>query len=253
MRKDNVDKRKAQKGQANQSSYLHRLAKLWNPFGRTLVLRGLILKNGMVLREPAEMTQEIASKWAPVFGGSNNIERDNQGFLAEFGTALSLSGPPPGRPQYEYFLANKADSAPGMDGIPFSGWKACGHEGIMTLMACDAEMRTGIPPPSNFNCSLGIFIPKGEEEGDADEILRKSGDLRPLALKGTDNKTICGVWASHLSSAISHAANPAQREFIRGRQLIENIFTLILTFGLHPCGLGRKDPSKLLMRCQRKL
>ena len=53
---------------------------------------------------------------------------------------------------------------------------------------------SGLSPPIHFNKNVNVFIPKGENEDDAVEVIREATETRPLGLKSTDNKIIGAVW-----------------------------------------------------------
>ena len=76
--------------------------------------------------------------------------------------------------------------------------------------------------PIGFNALLKVFVPKGELEGDSVEVIWYLEDVRPLGLKNTDNKIICGVWNRVLRPVVSRCSSPLQRGFVAGRQLAQN-------------------------------
>jgi hypothetical protein len=73
---------------------------------------------------------------------------------------------------------------------------------------------------------VNVFIPKGENEDDAVEVIREATETRPLGLKSTDNKIIGAVWNISAKNALSSSACRIQRGFTPGRQMIENVMNL---------------------------
>ena len=50
--------------------------------------------------------------------------------------------------------------------------------------------------------------------------------LRPLSLKNIDNKLICSTINFSLRRSVSKYADPIQRGFVSGRQLVSNVLDL---------------------------
>jgi hypothetical protein len=78
----------------------------------------------------------------------------------------------------------------------------------------------------SFGFSLAVFIPKGEEEGDSALVVRAAAQVRPLALKNTDNKIICGIWNYALARSLSRQCCQLQRGFVKGRLIMQNVLDL---------------------------
>ena len=64
------------------------------------------------------------------------------------------------------YLKHAKNSAPGLDGIPYAGWRAAGQPGAVTLHNVSTHMFCGFAMPFDFYSSLGIFPGKGEVQGD---------------------------------------------------------------------------------------
>ena len=80
--------------------------------------------------------------------------------------------------------------------------------------------------PLEFNASLTIFLPKGDEAGDAVGLVRDPANTRPLALKNSDNKIIATAVNSRIKSVVSRHSNKIQRGFIQRRNFVTNIVEL---------------------------
>eukprot|EP00973_Karenia_brevis_P048127 6679879-Karenia_brevis.AAC.1 len=81
-------------------------------------------------------------------------------------------------------------SCPGLDGIPYAAYAKCVDLAAPILYQVSVFLRSGHFMTLDFNDTLKIFIPKGEEEGDDKEIVRSPEATRPLGLKNSDNKLI---------------------------------------------------------------
>jgi hypothetical protein len=78
----------------------------------------------------------------------------------------------------------------------------------------------------SFGFSLAVFISKGEEDGDSTFVARAASQVRPLALKNTDNKIICGIWNYALAKTLARQCCPLQRGFVKGRLIMQNVLDL---------------------------
>jgi len=111
----------------------------------------------------------------------------------------------------------------GSMGFPFRAGELEGKNAAITLTGVAHEMQRTALPPKGFNHSLTVLPPKGSEPGDADRVVRKAEDTRPLSLKNSDNKTVAGVTNDKLAGVVAKWSNKAQRGFVRGRQGLQII------------------------------
>ncbi len=81
-------------------------------------------------------------------------------------------------------------------------------------------------PLASFNASLLVFLPKGEFEGDATEVIRSEMDNRPLSLKNTDNKILAGIQVRAFRRHAIRNTNIIQRGFVPTRNFLENVVDL---------------------------
>lgn len=71
------------------------------------------------------------------------------------------------------------------------------------------------------------MLPKGSDPSDdARSVVRSSDKLRPLCLKNVDIKVIAGVAAHSMRTTLQACAHPAQRGFVLGRSIIQNVYEL---------------------------
>jgi hypothetical protein len=94
------------------------------------------------------------------------------------------------------YLATIKDSAPGIDGIPCSGWHASGVSGALTLFEPSSHIMSGSPVPISFTDSITVFPPKSDLPGDITEIIRPPEDTRPLALKTRTTRSLLPLLAA---------------------------------------------------------
>ena len=98
------------------------------------------------------------------------------------------------------------------------------------------HLMSGLMMPVEFNSSLMVFVPKGEEPDEL-SIVREPCNTRPLSLKSCDNKIICAVVNFALRTPLAAHSCPVQRGFIPGRQLVSNVVDLDVhgrIYGMQP-------------------
>jgi endonuclease/exonuclease/phosphatase family metal-dependent hydrolase len=210
----------------NKQALLSKLARQWRPFGRTLVLTGVITNEGVV-RDPCGKASALGSSWARTFAEKEFLDSKVRGFLDKYARPYELSTVTfPSVEAIIAFLVRAKDSAPGPDGLPYSAWLFAGEEAAITLYKIIVHMHNGFTMPLAFYQSLGVFPPKGENEDDENEVNRQPENTRPLNLKNTDNKTITGAVMDGYRRAMKSSTHKSQRGFVPDRHLIENVIDL---------------------------
>ena len=77
--------------------------------------------------------------------------------------------------------------------------------------------------PGDFNFAYLALIPKGSHEEDKRLTARAPGETRPLSLSNSDGKILANALKNAMEDAIGRWAFEAQRGFIRGRKMLQNI------------------------------
>lgn len=72
------------------------------------------------------------------------------------------------------------------------------------------------------------FVPKGEEAGAAQQVIRRGKAMRPLAPQKTDWNIVAAATARTLKLAFKASATPEQRGVIQRRSLTYNVVELDL-------------------------
>ena len=119
--------------------------------------------------------------------------------------------------------ARGKNSQPGPDGLRDAAWGQAPPRVLALLDRVRLEVQDDAYAPSEFCVAIGVYPPKGKREEDHVDVVRKAAETRPLSLKNSDNKIICGTINWTVRSAISSRLCSIQRGFKRGAQLIENI------------------------------
>jgi hypothetical protein len=206
-------------------SNLFRHARLWKNLEPKMFLYCLVDQAGNMLLEPHCQADCLASHWGPIFEGIAPHPHAIDKFVKDHVKPWKFRGSPPSSRTFVRLLQNSVDSAPGIDGLPYSAWAANPNLSAMTLHPLAGEILCcRIAPPLAFNVVLGAFLPKGEEG----EVLgaRPPEATRPLGMRNTDSKIVAGAFNSCIRHDISSCACSIQKGFLAGRQYGENVIDL---------------------------
>lgn len=134
--------------------------------------------------------------------------------------------PPPGPEDFERAAARAAPAAAGPDGVPYAVCAVPSYGAGALLSDAFFELASGRRPPLWFNRALGIFVPKGAEDGDETGPVREAEACRPLSLRNSDSKVMASAVNRKAAGPAAAAAHPSQRGVIKGRQLTANVVEL---------------------------
>jgi hypothetical protein len=88
------------------------------------------------------------------------------------------------------------------------------------------SLAAGVLPPAHFNSSLLVFLPKGESELDAQEVVRSAKDTRPISLKNSDNKAVTGALVGSFQQFAKEHTHKSQNGFVHKRFFLRNVLDL---------------------------
>ena len=131
--------------------------------------------------------------------------------------------------EYDEFVKlmdSKIDSGVGPDGIPYSAWKNGGSAAHKAIYNLYRSIINDGNIGEEFNESLMVFLPKGTEDMDADDVVRSPGNARPLNLSNTDAKIIAVAINQTLGDVAEAKVMQQQRGFIKGRVMGDNILEI---------------------------
>ena len=214
----------------NARSQRARTAASWSPFGKRVLLAGVLLPattanpTGILLRDPTLQNNALIAHWSKVFCDVPHFPEEKAKNISDkFGIDLKgIDLVLPSSECIQKFLRRAKNSAPGPDGLPYAAWLACGDSGASTLHGILLDVCDGRIPATSFNDTNIVFLPKSDVCCPGG-LIAAPGATRPLGLKNTDNKAIAATLASALASAISATASPVQQGFVRGRRFTDNI------------------------------
>lgn len=205
-------------------------ASRWRPVFRFVSSSAVIVGH---LSEPIgtepERTFALSDHWKQVFSAMPRSPGCADQFLEQTAKPYDFSVcSPPTEKDIEWSLKVAKPSATGPGGIPAVGWYAAGAEAYHTLWLVMQRLLAGDRPPLDFNLSISTWIAKGDKATDAPYApkLREAKDHRPLGLKNNDNKCIASVISRSIALALVKSGCPAQRGFVLGENILENVVEL---------------------------
>ena len=197
---------------------------LWNPVGKRLILHAIRRPDGSLACDLNDRLYALAGAWAPTFGHKTTPRAHAKAFASQYMASYNFDDAyPPSKHDFVRYLKHVSHSSPGVDGLPYCAWRAAGQPGVDTLFGAGAHMQDGGVMELDFNIAVHLFPPKGEEEGDEDQVIRDPESTRPLALRNSDSKIIAGVANGKVKNTIAKYANPIQKGFVIHRDFLEHV------------------------------
>ena len=202
-----------------------RRAKLWAPFGRSISLAGVISSKGRVVEEREAMEEVLVNEWRDTFALKGSDQHMIDSIIAKWGHGLNLADVKmPSYHQISRMVDKLLDSAPGPDGIPYSGWNvdAC----VRILCSLFDWLASGGGADREFIASLLIFLPKKLLPSDIDSVIRPTDATRPISLKNSSNKIISLILNLAVKWILKERLHYSQRGFVSMRHFTDNIIDL---------------------------
>ena len=222
------------------------LLQMWTPFQRRARLRGIRREDGGVVRDVLE---PLRQHWEPVFSFAHASfdPAAAESFLNEWGGRFDFQDSHlPDSAAIAASLRHARDTAPGPDGLPYSAWRAGGEVGTTILADLLRDIAARAVVPHGFAHHLLCCTPKGDEEEDVTEVIRNAEDTRALGLKNSDYKVICAAVNWAIKRVVERGAHRAQRGFLPGRQLAQNVVAVSESSSAPPSGVFGSDASSSL-------
>ena len=189
-------------------------AKLFLPSKRNQLL-GLLDEQGATTSDPKEMAQILNKFWTKTWetrASKASPARYLRKYTRRFPDhSLAL----PTEIQLADTIKSSGNSAPGVDGIPFSLYRELVATACPLLHQVMLALCSGKPPPKGFNLSLGVFLPKALDN--------KVESTRPIAMTNTDNRILAKAVASFILPHLGDTLSRYQSAIIPGRDIIDNI------------------------------
>jgi hypothetical protein len=228
---------------SRRTAKLRRLSDAWGRTRRRLTLSSILGPEGLPILDDTEATAALHDAWAPTFGKTDFDQEGSDQLLLHAGPPLEVAPSPMNLEEFTSMVSRTGNSAPGPDGIVYAAWRlapACCAKALHELYL---DIFAGTPPPSGFNNTNMVFIPK--PSGDPLETLcaRAPGALRPISLANADNKVIAMAFARPLGDVASRWCSGDQFGFIAGR----SIWDAVMLFEAAALHLSRRDADAGLL------
>lgn len=180
--------------------------------------------------EESESRRALCDHWGPIFAERHVDEELADSLIRRHvHPAEGHSIEPPTTTMIRATLRRLRDTAPGLDGLPYSSWRAGGREAAEALRRVISAAATSASFPQGFCDAVAVFLPKGSHASDDDATGRRdrvARDTRPLALLDTVTKTAMSVVNRPLAKLLVGWAPEQQQGFIAGRTTVRNILRL---------------------------
>ena len=211
---------------------IHHMLKRLSP-GRAGSLAGVAAPNGEVLTDPSEMAAALRQYWGDVFSQRPVDEQLLERWVADDTTPPV---PPPGseawrlrRRHVQTALDQSPNSAPGPDGLTFAAWRRLGPLAVDVLWSALHEVTATSNPEgfddfiATFNCSLMVFLPKGEGTVVHGITGHNPSDTRPLNIACCDNRVLANAVRLCVEEPLTAAVSEDQHGFIPRRSMLANV------------------------------
>ena len=202
-----------------------RKRKLWLLEDRRLVLHAVRVGSSDTLTNDSGLGA-LSSHWASAFAEYTIDDNRASSMLNSFPVKIDRDVVClPSSAQIRHIINRTRETAPGEDGIPYEAWKfsPMGAETLFRVMLWLAEGRL---MPYRFNAVLTVCLPKGSKDEDQTDIIRDVCETRPIGLKNSSAKIVALALNFAVARAVANAACYAQRGFIAGRQMSQNVLDL---------------------------
>lgn len=198
----------------------------WGELHRRVSTFGIVCDDGSVAEGVAASASALAAHWSPIFAGGGPIDATAaQRLLHHTNHSSQVSELSPlSFDEFCSVVAHTRNSSPEPGGLPYSVWDVAGTSGRRILYRAYQALLSGVAPPSDFNRSLVVYIPKEADPNAAGIPAVPPATVRPITLSNTSHKLITKAVNSTLERVAPLTVHPAQRGFMPGRGMMEKVF-----------------------------
>lgn len=189
--------------------------------------------NTDILTEAEDIAHMLSKHWQAVFDRKEIDRPLLERWLSRIGTTLPFSGAnaeyTPSLTDVEEAIQESRDSAPGPDKIPARAWKRLRelaapllHQVLLQLRTTSADQLRSVAPHFNeafLSCLGKKPVCSDEEHG---HVFTPSG-TRPLSVVNADSRILASALRRRISPLMEGWISGAQRGFIKGRYLLNNV------------------------------
>ena len=193
-------------------------------------------EGGQVFTEPEDIARRLTGHWQKVFSEKPVDRQRMTEWLSMCNDPIPFTGDPTEFVPTEQDIGKAIDeaheSAPGPDGLPFKAWKIV-RKIALPILGKAAEQLTRLNQDQMeamnpfFNEAFLTCLGKKaafSQEGIGSVFAPDA--TRPLSVVNTDNRLMASAFRIKVSDIVEPWISPAQRGFIRGRSMLQNIIDI---------------------------
>ena len=207
-----------------------------------LCLHAVTDENGHPLENEDESGRRLCEYWGTIFQARVEGQRHHhyQNILRYVQKAPDDIRWEVDKSEFDELMATKKESAPGLDGIPYSFYRCAGALGSQVLFNAYTPVLEGGTIPALLAESRTLFIPKSSEVDNNGRIVRSPESLRPLTWCNCDCKILTTAICGSLRWYTMRCIHPSQR-CISSRLMTDDIFEIETTALAHIACASRES------------
>lgn len=182
---------------------------------------------------PADIRSRLLGYWGPQFQPRRIDNRFSMAMARTYVTpADTTAWATPTAADIKASLRRARDTAPGPDGIPYTGWRNAGPRAHAVLARLLTHMTATSMALAHFSDAIALFLPKATEATDppcGGQGARRPENTRPLALKNTDCKTASATINYPIRNIMRTWMVEQQRGFVATRGPLQHVVCLETT------------------------
>ena len=204
-----------------QKATLMKKLAMHNPKKTKLGIEAVRNEEGTPILEKEKALDHLGRHWGCKFQERQINAREADAFTRHFSNKFPSIGWYIWFLEFSMIIMSAKHSSPGPDGIPYAAW-ACDIRAQVILYSAYMMWMTDGYTPVFFNIAYLWLLPKGTPP---DGIFNPS-DTRPLSGANADAKIFAMALAERFNTVVNKWAIAAQRGFIRGRQMLQNVIDI---------------------------
>jgi hypothetical protein len=198
--------------------------------GGTAEVAALKSSSGVIVTKAEDIARVLNEYWQEVFASKPTNSPLRRTWLERIRGKFKVGKQrlTPTREIVEQAIRDTVPSASGPDGIPFDVYKMMGPIAVeLFLEVANAMLDQTECPDDDFNLAYMVFIAKGAEGVNEEGVSFCSpGGTRPISIVDCANRILASIFRAALEKEIGHLMNPAQKGFLKGRQMIRNVLEI---------------------------
>ena len=168
------------------------------------------------VEDPESVTGIAKDFWGDIWGEREPEEECIRECIEDYDRILRRDIPPFDEDDLLRIMLKPRKSTPGPDGIPYAAWRCCARVAVGYLFRVFGALAEGRDPPADFNLADLYLLPKKQ-------VMDNPKHTRPISVTNTDNRLLALAVKGALEKVTDDWFHTAQKGFIRGRLIDDNI------------------------------